>query len=390
MERKIIHLNIADFGVAVERLHDSSLKQQPLILAGKTARAVVYDMSDEAYRDGVRKGMPLTLARRRCRKARILSPRPDRYAAVMQRCVRHAHVFTPLVEQAFGSGHLYLDVTGTHRLHGPAPDVGWRIRKTLRRDLGLDPIWSVAPNKLVAKVASRLVKPVGEYIVAEGEEESFLAPLPIFLLPGINRDDLQRLRDCNVLQTAQALALSLSELTVLCGGRSRFLYQVVRGIDPSPVQPRQETGNSLVFRHHFAEDCNREDMIRAALRSLVRQAVYSLGQKNRACRKVALRLQYTDGIVVRRQISVKIPIYDDAKLDQTACTVLDRAWKRRVRLRNLQLFIDGLVIPARQLSLFDRNNEAAAKRKKISAALNRIHARCGAGLVHRGALAGSS
>ena len=55
MERVILHLNIADFPVAVERLLDRTLRTRALVIAEPTARAVVYDMSDEAYADGVRK-----------------------------------------------------------------------------------------------------------------------------------------------------------------------------------------------------------------------------------------------------------------------------------------------------------------------------------------------
>ena len=59
-ERFVLHLNVADFAVAVERVVDRSLREKPLIVAAlKTARATVYDMSNEAYNDGVRKGMPL-------------------------------------------------------------------------------------------------------------------------------------------------------------------------------------------------------------------------------------------------------------------------------------------------------------------------------------------
>jgi len=177
MERRIIHLNIADFSVAVERVLDTNLKGKPLIIADPSPRAVVFDMSDEAYGDGVRKGMPLATARHRCRSALVLPPRPEQYRKVLHRCLEHALHYTPLVERSHGTGHLYLDVTGTHRLFGPAPDIGWRLRNTLRRDLGLDPIWSLGSNKLVAKVASRLVKPRGEYIVGGGEEMPFLAPI---------------------------------------------------------------------------------------------------------------------------------------------------------------------------------------------------------------------
>ena len=67
MERTVIHLNIADFSVAVERLLDTGLRRKALIIAEPSPRAVVHDMSDEAYGEGVRKGMLLAVARRRCR-----------------------------------------------------------------------------------------------------------------------------------------------------------------------------------------------------------------------------------------------------------------------------------------------------------------------------------
>ncbi|MBI5895085.1 MAG: DNA polymerase, partial [Desulfobacterales bacterium] len=68
MDRTIIHLNIADFAAAVERRLDRRMEGRPLAIAAQSAsRAVVYDMSDEAYQAGVRKGMPLTRATRLCR-----------------------------------------------------------------------------------------------------------------------------------------------------------------------------------------------------------------------------------------------------------------------------------------------------------------------------------
>lgn len=74
-ERSIIHINVADFAVAVERLVDSRLRDRPVIVASEgAARARVYDMSEEAYRGGVRKGMALQRALRYCRNAVVVPP----------------------------------------------------------------------------------------------------------------------------------------------------------------------------------------------------------------------------------------------------------------------------------------------------------------------------
>ena len=129
-ERFIIHLNVADFAVAIERLTDSRLRERPVIVAPQGAvRAAVYDMSEEAYQNGVRKQMPLKRALRRCWDACVVAPHVNRYENAMKALVRCALPYSPLVEMADHNGHLFVDATGTGQLFGPPPDVAWRIRK---------------------------------------------------------------------------------------------------------------------------------------------------------------------------------------------------------------------------------------------------------------------
>ena len=234
--RAVIHLNVADFAVAVERVVDRRLAGRPVVVApANAARAAVYDMSDEAYRAGVRKGMALARARKICRDAAVIPPHPDHYERAMRAFFHHARPYSPLIETGDGNGHLFLDLTGTGRLFGPPPDVAWRIRRAVRSDLGLEPIWSVAPNKLVAKAATRVVKPTGEYIVEPGLEEDFIRPLPLVLIPGLDRNDLLNFREFNVYRAAEAAGWSLAQLDVVFGRRSAFLHRAVRGRDDSPV-----------------------------------------------------------------------------------------------------------------------------------------------------------
>jgi DNA polymerase-4 len=256
-ERSIIHINVANFPVAVERLLDSHLRERPVIIAPEGGtRAAVYDMSEESYRNGVRKGMLLRRALRYCRDAIVLPPHPDRYERATAQLLKHALPYSPLIEVTDHNGHLFIDATGTGRLFGSPSDVAWRIRKGVRADIGFDPIWSVAPNKLLAKVATRLVKPVGEYIVRAGDEEDILKPLPIHIFPGIEQEDLKRFQEFNLTCAGHVAALSMEQLNVIFGNHSHNLYDIVRGIDTSPVFSIGQRQPVAIAGHEFGDDTN--------------------------------------------------------------------------------------------------------------------------------------
>ena len=377
-ERSIIHLNVADFAVAVERAVDCRLKDRPVIIAPEgAARAAVYDMSEEAYRGGIRKGMALRRAVRLCRGARILPPHTDRYEQAMRSLLKQTLPYSPLIETGDADGHLFMDVSGSARLFGPPVDVAWRLRRQVKKDLGLDPIWSVAPNKLVAKVATRLVKPDGEYIVGTGEEESLLAPLPISLVPGIERDDLLRLREFNLARVSQFTALSLEQLRIPFGTRALFLYQTARGIDSSPVLPVGQKPPKVIADHEFGNDTNDRSSLESVLYRLVEQVGDRLRRRRRAARRVAVILDYSDGMRCARQLAARPATANDLTLFQLARRTLQLAWTRRIRIRHVRLICDRLIFPPAQLELFADDQKKTQKSDNLIVAIDGIRNRFG-------------
>ena len=385
MERSIIHLNIADFAVAVERAVDCRLRDRPVIIAPEgAARAAVYDMSEEAYRSGIRKGMALRRATRLCKDARILAPHPDRYEHTMRALLKQTLPYSPLIENGETDGHLFVDVTGTTRLFGPPMDVAWRLRRQVKTDLGLDPIWSVAPNKLMAKVATRLVKPDGEYIVGAGEEEALLAPLPISLVPGIERNDLLRLQEFNLSRVSHLTVLSLEQLQIPFGARARFLYETARGIDSSPVLPVGQKPPKIIADHEFGNDTNDKSTLESALYRLVEQAGDKLRRRRRAARRVAVILDYSDGMRCARQLAAKPASANDLTLFELARRTLRLAWTRRIRIRHLRLVCDRLIFPPAQLQLFADDQKQTEQRDNLVSAIDRIRRRFGHEAVQAG------
>lgn len=385
MDRSIIHINVADFAVAVERQADGQLKDRPVIIAPEgAARAAVYDMSEEAYQAGVRKNMALRRARRLCREARVLPPHTARYEKAMADLLRQALPFSPLIEPGEDDGHLFVDVTGTSRLFGPAADVAWRLRRQSRKALGLDPIWSLAANKLVAKVASRLVKPLGEYIVAPGDEASFLAPLPLWLIPGIESRDLVRLREFNLTRVCQVTALTPEHLETGFGRRARFLSRALHGIDTAPVLPVGQQPPREVLNHAFGTDTNGSAVVEGALYQLVEQAGRRLRRQGRAARRVSIIVDYSDGRRCARQVRIRPSTANDLALFPFARRALHLAWRRRVRIRHLRLILDRLVFPPSQMPLFEKEHRTTVRQERIVAAVDKIRDRYGRKAVTMG------
>ncbi len=384
-ERSIIHLNVADFAVAVERVVDVRLRRRPVIIAPEAAvRAAVYDMSEEAYQSGVRKNMPLGRALRYCRGAVVLPPHPDRYERAMARLLKLACPYSPLIEVTDYNGHLFVDTTGTGRLFGPPPDVAWRIRKAIRADLGFDPIWSVATNKLVAKVATRVVKPTGEYIVDAGEEAMFLAPLPVDLIPGLELDDLKRLRDFNLTRTGEVAILSLLQLDVMFGKRSQYIYEAVRGIDSSPVFTASQKQPMLRADHTFGNDTNDVASVRAVLYRLAERIGADLRRRRLATRRLGLVVDYSDGKRTIRQARVYPATAHDNGLFAAAQKVLMHAWTRRIRIRHLRLMCDRLTFPPAQQELFADTESRRQRHDGLMVALDAIRHRFGFGAIQVG------
>ena len=384
-ERSIIHINVADFAVAVERSVDCRLRGRPVIIAPEGAvRATVYDMSDEAYQNGVRKQMALQRALRYCRDAIVMSPHPDRYERATARLLKHAMPYSPLIEMTDCRGHLFIDATGTGRLFGPPPDLAWRLRRVIRADMGFDPIWSVAANKLVAKVATRMVKPTGEYIVAPGKEKSFLAPLSLNLIPGIEQRDLKRLQEFNLRRVAHVSQLSVNQLEVIFGKRCQNVYEAVRGIDLSPVATVGRQPPQINRRHLFGTDTNDVQRVEGALYALIEQAGAELRRRRLATRRIKLTVDYSDGKRGIRYATARPATHDDFRLFAAAAVALRGIWHRRVRIRQLGLICDRLTYPPAQQNLFAQDEARQQIRKNLNVALDAIRHRFGGNAIRTG------
>src|SRR6202011_3571882 len=182
--RAILHIDMDAFYASVEEQDRPELKGKPLIVGGTSGRGVVAAASYAVRRFGVRSAMPMREALRRCPEAICVQPRMARYKEVSDQVFAIFREFTPLVE-GLSLDEPFLDVTSSQQLLGSRDSFGGEIRRPIRKRTGLKASVGIAPNKLLAKIASDLNKPDGMCRIGADNVREILDGLPIERLFGV-------------------------------------------------------------------------------------------------------------------------------------------------------------------------------------------------------------
>ena len=348
---EIIHIDIAAFAVAVERVVHPELRRRPVVVAPVgAARSVVTALSAEAQDAGIRKGMILARALRCCRDLVVLPPNEPLYARASRALCQVLEGISPVMEPA-GYGQAYLDMTGTGRLFGPPRDVAWRTQKEIRQRLRLDAALGVASNKMVSRIAAVVTEPVGLRDVPAGEESAFLAPLPAPLLPGVGPKTQEQLLELNI-RIIRELAIMRVEHLMLAFGRFGFvLHQRALGIDDTPVYPPHAVP-AVEEDAVLAEDSNDWELLQGALRRLCERAGERLREQKQRAARMEVRVRYSDYREAAGRAKLVPPLQSTAGLVARSGRLLEQTLTRRTRVRSLHLRLTELSSGPAQLDLF--------------------------------------
>lgn len=291
--RRIMHVDMDAFFAAIERRRRPELVGQPVIVGGSgdpRSRGVVSTASYEARKFGVRSGMPLRTAYRRCPQAVFLPVDFAAYSAESRRIKEVLREFTPLVEDA-GLDEAFLDLSADARA---SAEVAQRVKARIRAETGLSCSIGIAPNKLLAKMASEMQKPDGLTILAETDVASRVWPLPVRSLRGVGPKTEARLRALDIATIGDLARTPAGRLTEEFGEvHGRYLSEAAHGHDGSPVVTHWEP-KSMSRETTFQRDI----WDRRRLARTVRELAGDLGAELRAAgyagRRVTVKLRFAD------------------------------------------------------------------------------------------------
>jgi len=289
--RKIIHLDMDAFYASIEERERPELKGLPIAVGGGSRRGVVTTANYIARKFGVRSAMPGFQARERCPDLIFLPVRFELYREESRRIRDLMCELTPLVEP-LSLDEAYLDVS-------ERPEYAWDLAKDLRRrirdETGLSASAGVAPNKMLAKIASDWRKPNGQFAVTPEQVVEFMRDLPVRKLWGVGPKSAEKFEARGIATCGDLQALSQHELMQWLGRWGEELFQLCRGIDERPVQP-DRIRKSLSNERTFADPLVSPEQCREALEPLIRELEAELKAKasERLIRKAFVVVKFSD------------------------------------------------------------------------------------------------
>jgi DNA polymerase-4 len=289
--RVIVHLDMDCFYAAIEVRDRPSLRGKPVGVGGARGRGVLTTCNYEARKFGVRSAMPTFMALQRCPQLIVLPTRFDLYRREATVIRGILHQFTPLVEP-LSLDEAYLDVTAHPT---PPATLANIIRNKIFRRTKLTSSAGIGPNKLVAKIASEINKPNGQFEVKPEAVTEFMRTLSVRKIWGIGEKTERKLEELGAKTCGDLQRFSRPELVDLFGKFGLELYDLCRGIDHRAVEPDRPR-KSLSTEETFNVDLATLEQCQERLEELFQELMADLAQKeaSRAITKIFVKLKFND------------------------------------------------------------------------------------------------
>ncbi|WP_448676514.1 DNA polymerase IV [Delftia acidovorans] len=373
--RRIAHLDMDAFYASVELLRYPQLKGLPVVIGGGrrahdealdaryagrlheipvdefsrlkdyVGRGVITTATYPARQFGVGSAMGMMKAARLCPQAILL---PVDFAEVRRfsRMFKEIIVsIAPLMEDR-GVDEVYIDFTdvpGGQREGGRV--LARLIQKTITDATGLTCSIGVAPNKLLAKMASEFNKPNGISIVQPDDLQAVIWPLACRKINGIGPKADAKLQSLGIQTIGELATQSLPQLVQWFGrAYGNWLHGVSWGRDERPVVTHSEPvsmSRETTFERDLHAVRDRAELS-AIFTDLCERLAQDLQRKGYMGRTVGIKLRYDDFKTATRDHTLELPMADAATLRRAAGQCLKRVPLAK-RLRLLGVRVGNLV-----------------------------------------------
>jgi DNA polymerase IV len=344
-QRVIFHLDMDAFYASVEQRDHPQWRGLPVIVGSPPdRRGVVCAASYEARKFGVRSAMPSATAGRLCPDGVFVRPRMDAYRDESRAIMSLVKQFAGELVQQVSVDEAYLEVTqqvqtasgASHdeRLSAALP-LAQAIKDAIRDQRALTATIGIAPNKLLAKIASSNFKPDGLTLVKDSEKAAFMRPLPVGAIHGVGKVTEGALQRAG-FKTVADLQDTQRDLRPIVGSWGEELKRMALGEDERPLDLGDEV-KSISAENTFLQDTAHRPTLRSCLKEQAEEIAERLRKRRLAAMTVQVKVRYSDFTTLTRQLSMEEPTEEAAQIYRIACWLLARheLVKRPLRLLGL-------------------------------------------------------
>jgi DNA polymerase-4 len=315
----IAHVDMDAFYVSIEMLRHAELRGKPVVVAYDGPRGVVTTASYEARRYGVHSALPMVTARRRCPDLTVLPVDMQLYKRGSVKVMETLRGFSDEVE-VVGLDEAYVDLSDSPVPQSRAMEIKRRIKEVTHLVCSI----GLAPNKLMAKIASDLDKPDGFFVLSHENWLETVGEKPASLLPGVGPKTFERLRAMDVETVAQLAKADELGLGRVFGPRhGSGLRDRANGIGSSKLN--EDTVRKSESRETtFPQDVTDREFLHDTVERLARSVCESLAQNKRRGRTVTLKIRLQPFKTYTRSRTLSSHTCDPAEVVATAHELLER------------------------------------------------------------------
>lgn len=367
------------FYASVEQRDFPELKGQPVAVGGRGARGVVAAASYEARRFGVRSAMPIREALRRCPTLVVQPHRMTHYQRESKRVFEQFHKITPEVE-GLSLDEAFLDITHSQNLLGDPARIGLTLKAAVLKATDLTISVGIAPNKLVAKIASDLNKPDGFAMITPDDLPGALDRLPVSALPGIGPKKVPELEAAGLKTLGQLRAAGDRVLERFFGRYGAQVRARASGMDNRAVGAASRD-RSISAESTFDEDLEDIARIRAEISVLCDKVAGRVRAKSWVAGTLTIKIRRDDFRTFARQTVLNPATANTRRFYREAMNLVER-WRKQQKNAPIRLL--GVAArdlsSAHQASLF---SDEEAEQPAIDSAIDEIRAKFGDAVVGR-------
>ncbi|MDL5028565.1 DNA polymerase IV [Vibrio sp. TMPB1044] len=349
--RKIIHVDMDCFYAAVEMRDNPAYRNRPLAVGGhEKQRGVLSTCNYEARKFGVRSAMPTGKALQLCPNLLVVPGRMSVYVEISKKIREIFSRYTSVIEP-LSLDEAFLDVTDSKQCYGSATLIAESIRRDIWNELNLTASAGIAPIKFLAKVASDLNKPNGQFVIPPQDVQSVIDELPLEKIPGVGKVSIEKLHQAGFFTCKDIKESDYRDLLLKFGRQGASLWKRSHGIDDREViieRERKSVGVERTFTQNISTyaECWQviEDKLFPELETRLEKA-----SPSKAIIKQGIKLKFAD--FQQTTIEHIHASLDREHFKELLSEILKRQQGREIRLLGLSVMLQPKD-QMRQLSFF--------------------------------------